>query len=411
MRFVASLTAALDRLGTTATWSMTPSEQRAVLVDLRRQRARLEELELRVLVSADRDEVGGESGATSTATWLAEATGSTRGSCFRDVRMARALDEDFEATRRSLAAGDIDAERAQVIVHAVTALTDEYDDLPEGTHAAAESHLLGLARRYDARILRRLGNRLFEVVCPEAADVVEGRALAEEEERARRLAHLTLHDNGDGTTEGRFRLPTLHAQVLKKALEVLTSPRRVGQGRQEPVTGTKLPYSTLLGHGFMELLDRHLDVDTLPGSSGSPFTVVVTVSLDALQSGLGVAALETTDRISAGQARRLACEAGIIPMVLGGDSAPLDLGHERRLFSKHQRVALAQRYGGCAAANCDRPPSQTQIHHVDPWHKGGRTDLQRGIPLCGAHHHMADHPQSWHPTFLPDGRVRFRRRT
>jgi Domain of unknown function (DUF222) len=409
--FVDRLAGALDRVTDTPAWSMSPSEQARTIPALRRQRARLKELELRILVSADRNEVGTDTGATSTATWLADASGSTRASGFRDVRLAHALDTDFDATRRALAAGDIDAERAAVVVDAVRALTDEHEDLPEGTHAAAEAHLLEQACRYDARILRRLGKRLFEVVCPKAADEAEGRTLAREEKRARRLTHLTLRDNGDGTTDGRFRLPTLHAELLRKALEELTSPRRIGEARQDAHTGKKLPYSTLLGHGFMELLESHLDLRSLPGSSGSPFTVVVTVSLEALRSGLGVAVLETGHRISAGEARRLACAAGIIPMVLGGDSAPLDLGRERRLFSKHQRIALAQIYGGCAATSCDRPPSQAEIHHLDPWHEGGRTDLRRGIPLCGRHHQMADHPQSWRMTMAPGGSVGFTRRT
>jgi hypothetical protein len=220
-----------------------------------------------------------------------------------------------------------------------------------------------------------------------------------------------LRDNGDGTVDGRFRLPTMHAEVLKKALEELTAPRRIGEERQDPETGKKLPYSTLLGHGFMDLLEGHLSLDSLPGSSGSPFTVVVTMSLEALRAGVGVAALETGERISAGEARRLACQAGIIPMVLGGESVPLDLGRERRLFSKHQRIVLAHRYAGCAADNCDRPPSQTEVHHLDPWHEGGRTDLRRGIPLCSRHHHMADHPESWRMTVHDGGPVRFTRRT
>jgi hypothetical protein len=411
VRFLASLSGGLDRLSTTPTWSMTPAEQRVALLALHRERARLEEVWLRVLVSADRNEVGVDSGATSTATWLAEATGSTREDCFRDVRLAHALDGDFEATKASLAAGDIDRARAAVVVQAVTVLTDEHDDLPPGTRAAAEAHLLGLARVHDAPTLRRLGKRLFEVVCPKAADQIEGRTLAEEENRARRLAYLTLRDNGDGTAGGRFRLPTLHARLLKRALESLTSPRRSDEKRQAPMAGSKPRYSGVLGRGFMELLERHLDLESLPGTSGSPFTVVVTVSLDALQRGLGVAVLDTGDRMSAGQARRLACEGGLIPMVLGGDSMPLDLGRERRLYSKHQRIALAQRYGGCAAVICDRPPSQTEVHHVDPWHAGGRTDLARGLPLCSAHHEMADHPRTWEMTTRPDGRVRFHRRT
>ena len=72
-----------------------------------------------------------------------------------------------------------------MVVDAVQTLAEEHEDLPEGTHAAAEAHLVELARKHDARILRRLGKRLFEVVCPEAADEAEGRTLAQEEARAR----------------------------------------------------------------------------------------------------------------------------------------------------------------------------------------------------------------------------------
>jgi hypothetical protein len=270
--------------------------------------------------------------------------------------------------------------------------------------------MLDLAREFDATALRRLGKRLFEVVCPDAADEAEGRRLAEEEERARRLAFVALRDNGDGTTEGRFRLPTLHAQLLKKALEALTSPRRMGQGRIDPVTDKPLPHSTLLGHGLMELLERHLDLESMPATGGSPFTMVVTISLESLRSALAAAGIDTGDRISAGEARRLACQAGIIPMVLGGDSVPLDLGRAQRLFSKHQRLALHHQHRGCAAINCDRPPDWTDAHHEHAWAAGGRTDLKHGIPLCPPHHHLADHPESWDMHRVPGGGVRFSRR-
>jgi Domain of unknown function (DUF222) len=410
LRFMESLSRGLDALSEMPTWSMTPAEQAEALVASRAQRARLAELELRVLVSADRNSVGFDAGATSTAAWLAEATGSTRAACFRDVHLAHALDGDFEATRRALAAGAIDVERAAVVVHAVQALVHEHDGLPNETRLAAERHLLDLAARFDAKTLARLGKRLFEVMCPDAADAAEGRILAQEEERARRLTYVTVHDNGDGTSEGRFRVPTLHARLLRKALEALSSPRRIGERRMDPDSGKPVPHSTLLGYGFLELLERHLDLDTLPGGGGSPFTVVVTVALETLRAELGIAEVETGDRVSAGEARRLACRAGIIPMVLGGASEPLDLGRERRLFSKHQRIALHHQYRGCAATNCDRPSAWTEAHHEHAWSKGGRTDLACGIPLCPPHHHMADHPQSWDMRRVPTGGVRFTRR-
>jgi len=219
-----------------------------------------------------------------------------------------------------------------------------------------------------------------------------------------------MRDNGDGTVEGRFRLPVLHAELLKKALETLTSPRRLGDGRADPETGRMLPYEVLLGQGFLELLECHLNPANLPSQGGSPFTLVITMSIDALRTGVGAATLETGARISAGELRRLACRAGLIPMVLGGGSVVLDMGRKQRLFDSYQRIAMAQQYGGCAAESCDRPPSWTEAHHKKPWHQGGRTDLVDGVPLCPPHHQMADRPDSWDMRTMPSGQIRFARR-
>ena len=180
VRFTGSLHAALDRLTDTPTWSMTTAEQRDALVGLAAAQARLEELRLRVLVAADRDGAGPEVGATSIPAWVAAQTRSTRPAAFADLHLAAALDDGFDATRQALAAGRVNTAQARVIVAAVTTLTDDYDDLPPGTHARAEAHLLEAAAHLDATGLRVLGKRLFEVVCPEAADRVEGEKLAAE---------------------------------------------------------------------------------------------------------------------------------------------------------------------------------------------------------------------------------------
>src|SRR3954453_6192125 len=139
VRFLDSLSRGLDALSQTPMWSMTPAEQARGMVASRAQRTRLAELELRVLVAADRNSVGSEAGATSTAAWLADATGSTRAACFREVRLAHALDGEFAATRSALAAGTIDVERAGVIVHAVQALSEEHEELGGETRVAAEA--------------------------------------------------------------------------------------------------------------------------------------------------------------------------------------------------------------------------------------------------------------------------------
>ena len=283
VRFARAVEQAFARVTQTPAWSMTPdgaARDAAGAGPARRADGRDA---ARVLACADRNQVGADSGATSTAAWLAHATRQTRARCAAAVRFADALDTEFTRTGRALRDGLVNADQARVIVEAVNLLTAEHDDLPPGTRVLAEEHLLDLARQFDAAVLRRLGKRLFEVVCPEAADRAEGERLKREEERARRLASLSMRDNGDGTVEGRFRLPILHAQLLKKALEALTGPRRLGKGRLDPATGKKLDHRTLLGHGFMELLECHLAPDRLPAQGGSPFTVVVTIGLDALQ--------------------------------------------------------------------------------------------------------------------------------
>ena len=145
-------------------------------------------------------------------------------------------------------------------------------------------------------------------------------------------------------------------------------------------------------------------------------TIVVRMTLESLLSGLGEANIDGIEQpISAGTARRLAAEAQIIPMVLGGDSEILDLGVAQRLFSRAQKIAMAERFGGCAWRNCQLPPSHTEAHHVVWWGRSGPSDLQNGILLCSKHHHEV-HRNNWMievrgdvPWFIPPSTIDPRR--
>lgn len=94
--------------------------------------------------------------------------------------------------------------------------------------------------------------------------------------------------------------------------------------------------------------------------------------------------------MSISQVRRLACQAGILPAVLGGASQVLDLGRAERYFTEAQRTALATLYETCATFGCDRPYSWSDLHHEDPWEPGGETNLALAVPLCGHHHRRID---------------------
>jgi hypothetical protein len=117
---------------------------------------------------------------------------------------------------------------------------------------------------------------------------------------------------------------------------------------------------------------------------------MITIDEAKLRSEVAAATLATGERLSAGELRRLAANHDIIPMVLGSDSVPIDLGRADRIFSKAQRDALAVMDGGCTAPGCDRPPSWCEVQHTTPWQTGGTTDLDNATLHCSSCHHIAD---------------------
>ena len=407
-RFAAAALAALDRVADAPAWTMSPVQQAETSVELTRLQARVAELRLRVLVAADRSQVGDRDGSVSTAGWLSERTRETRAQVNADLQLAMALDDPgFATTREALAAGRSSEDQARVVVAAVEDLPD--GEVSEAQRVAAQEHLVGLAQEFDPHRLRQLGRRLFEVIAPERADVREGTLLEAEERRARQSCRFAMRDEGDGTSNGWFTLPTLQAQMLAKAVQAFAAPRRSEPGARSGPHGGTLPYRVLLGQAFAEPVE-HLPVDRLPQAGGTAAAVVVTVGLDALRAGLGAASLDSQDRVSASQVRRLACNSAIIPAVLGSGSAPLDLGRTVRLHTAQQRTALSIRDRGCTAQGCDRPPAWCEAHHEVAWADGGGTSVANGRLLCPRHHHLAHDPRFDMRRITP-GRVSFHRRT
>jgi Domain of unknown function (DUF222) len=380
--------------------------------------ARLQSIKLGAIAVVDKARVADDAGMTGTDAWLRARSRSSGAEASRDLKLAKALDEGLSATGEALSAGELSAEHARVIADATEKLPE---DLTDDEREAVEESLVAKAKRLDPPTLRRHARREIEAAGRTAAetDAHEDKQLRSEEEQAWAKTRLSLHDNGDGTTTGHFTVPTFAGQLLRKVIQQMASPRRfaqqaakaakaAGAASAEDVASATwdafraedLNWEQKYGRAFVELLE-HLPTDKLSGKVNA--TVVVTTDLDKLRAALGAAHLDTGGDLSASQVRRLACNAGILPAVLGGASQVLDLGRTERFFTEAQRVALATKYDACAAEGCDRPYAWCELHHEDPWHRGGATNLHLAVPLCG-HHHRTAHDPGYATCIATDGR-------
>ena len=386
-RVVETIDAALDEGHAASLIGLDQAATANLLRGLAQVASRLDALTATVLAHAVEVRVEETNGATTTATWWADATTRTRATAHRDVKLAVALSR-FAALAEALAEGRVNTEQAHAITRALSDLeSDGPADLEPVVVEQAEKHLVDCADGFDAKHLRVLGRHVLTVVAPEVGEAHEAKLLEDEERRAAEKTRLTFASDGHGMVHGRFSIPTLHGAMLAKAIQALTwatqDPAEVRQSNPTPVAA---------GAAFTELLER-MDAKDLPTVGGVGATVVVTMSIDSLMGGLAAAALDTGEIISASVARRVACEAGVIPMVLGGKSEVLDVGRRRRFHTRAQRLAIAQRDKTCVVGGCDAPPSRCHVHHVIPWSEGGGTSVKDGRLYCSAHHAMVHDPK------------------
>ncbi len=409
---------------------LATAEKADALVRLSTVVDRVEALRLRVMATAM--DVADVEGAPTVAAWLAPRTNATTRSLHSRELLARGLDRRWQLVEAGLGAGRVTLAQAAVIVRALEALDSPSvgQRVDPGLLEAAQAHLVQRAADFTPPALRALGERILEVVCPEEYDDQERRALLVAERRASAATRLTLHARGDGSVDVRVRIPEATAARLQTYLEAFTAPRRAAAkhggtrtsaaagaagavgaaGDIDEVDGRRVPGDQRRGQAFCALLEA-IDPTQLPMHGGVATTVVVTIPVADLITGLGIATLGEGTRISAGEARRLACTAGLLPAVVDGESTVLDLGRTRRLFTPAQRKALAVGQRTCRATDCTVPATWCEAHHSgDPWSRGGRTDLADGVLLCSWHHHRA-HDDRYLVQRTPNGAYRFHQRT
>ncbi|WP_258190986.1 HNH endonuclease signature motif containing protein [Arthrobacter sp. PAMC25284] len=127
--------------------------------------------------------------------------------------------------------------------------------------------------------------------------------------------------------------------------------------------------------------------------------------------GPGSGSLMFTGPVTASTVRKIACDADIIPVLLGGSGRILDVGRASRIFPPHIRKAITARDRGCAFPQCTIPAPWCEAHHITYWSHGGTTGTDNAALLCSHHHHLV-HKEQWSieirtgvPWFLPPPHV------
>lgn len=403
-----------DRLRAIAPERIHPDGLRDALSSLRKVRNRFEAVETSWLSQVRNRKVHRDDGASSASKWAAEQLGGSQRDAVDQLRTADRI-ADLPDTAGAFADGDITRESASAIGRAMQ------DGRLRGMDDA-ERQLLDAARGGGPDQVRRTARDLKAAAEVEAAETDARRR------RAQRYANVWVRD--DGMVKVDALLDQENGEAFHTAFQALFNvslkgertkghgegsggPRhRHDSGDGDTPTGERTARqrgADMLG----EMARRLLAAGDIPDTAGRAATVLVTIPEATLRGRLddGPATLRFTGPIPVSTARRMACDAGIVPVVLDGSSVPVDIGRVSRDPTVAQRRCLLVR-DGARCRMCDRQDRLLIAHHCIHWADGGPTDLDNLILVCWDCHqllHEGRWTARWHAgnsvTFThPDGR-------
>jgi hypothetical protein len=322
----------------------------------------------------------------ATRSWLVEELRVGPVEASRRLRLARSL-PGCPLTAAALAAGEVGAEHAGVITAAV-------GELPAGcappVRAAVESALVELAGSQPPFVLARAVDELrVRFGVEDSAETAYARRYA------RRGVCLDRTFAGFGSLAGTLS-PDV-ADALGQALTATSAPagpddvRSAAQRRHD---------------GLGEIAAFYLAHADLPAHTGERPRVVVTIDHATLLGQLqATGRLDSGATIPATVARRLACDAELLPVTLGTRSEILDIGTTSRSWpTAIRRAAWIRDHGHCAYPRCRRPPAD--LHHIHHVNAGGPTNLDNAAWLCTFHHWLI-HEHHWTIHRNPDNTYTF----
>ncbi|MEE9965835.1 MAG: DUF222 domain-containing protein [Propionicimonas sp.] len=350
----------------------------------RRIRGRIDALAGLLTAEADQAQASVQVAGTPLDAWLGTGETLTRREASGAVYQARAL-AAHHSVGQAASQGQIGTGQARAIGKVLTGLAPQLDATQQ---QAAESAMLTLATHMDADQLARSAGRVLAQVKPEVTLADDVTRRQREVEAAHQERSLRFFSEGasirfDGSLprlEGERWIALLNARAEARRRTALEARDRLAEATTS---------EQRRADAFIDLLNAAANATPEPGTGTA--RVIVKLDYQHLHDEAAAAGLIGLDQeLSAGELRRVCCDAEIIPMVLGGASQPLDVGRASRLVTAAIRSALTVRDGGCAFPGCDVRPELCEAHHIDPWWTGASTCVANLAGCRYAHLHL-DH--------------------
>ncbi|TDO52754.1 HNH endonuclease [Kribbella sp. VKM Ac-2527] len=395
----------MERLEQRPVWSMSGSDMLAALDRIQADLNRINTHRLELLAALDANGHATEIGARNTVQLIAIRHRLDPTIVRNDLKLAKALPR-YEAVNTALhtepttdagpdtgtgadagasasADGDVGAEGGAepgpLVLHPgqAEAIIDALERVPAAANVpvenlrVAEEQMVRAAQVLPPGELRKMGKRVRDTLDTDGPEPAEKRAHAKET--------LWLKRRDDGIQFGGF-LAADNAELLQTVIFAGAKPHKTPDGQPDP-----RPRGKRHADGLVTALTVAAGTGTAaPGHGGIKPHITVTINLADLLAGTGTGDLAHGGTLSAAAIRRLACDAGIIPLVLGANSEPLDVGTEERFVNRAMRRALNTRDKGCIV--CGAPPAMCEAHHLVHWANGGPTRVENLVLLCKAHH-------------------------
>ncbi len=324
-----------------------------------------------LIVEVDARQSWMSDGARSLTDWVAARLRLRPDTAGQLVRVAKRL-SDLPVLSERFAAGDLSLDQVDAVSRMATA----------DTEAGLIEEALGLSNALLDRKARRANP-------PSVSD----------EREAHRVRALWIQRQLDGSS-GRLtaHLPNAELEIVETAIRDRAD--KIGPNLE---TGVFDAYSQRMADGLVEVCATTGDQTTT-----TPPQITVHADLEALitEDG-GVTELGSGALIPNETTRRLSCDCGVETVITDG-SQIIGVGRNSRTVPGWLRRLVHHRDGGtCVFHGCDNT-NWLQVHHIVHWSKGGPTDLDNLILLCGFHHRFV-HEHGWSITTGPGGDFQFRK--